>query len=214
MSIISSFESFAYKNATQTNENKIQFFSSNISYYKFKVAKCFYILYDPWRGNGCNIFKFGYTHNINQRLRAYRTSMPSVQIKLLVYSENAKTIEKIFKHRASNFLVYSKHEYVANNISVSKIKQICLDIIKTLNAIYEFETEDNLQKYNLSHIRKQDYNIDCKICLNKFDTHFKLQHHYDVRHALNSEYVCQLCGNHYINKLSLRLHVKKKHYSM
>lgn len=211
MSIISSFDSFAYKYATQPTEVKTQFISSNVSYHKFKVKKCFYILHDPWRGNGLNIYKFGYTHNINQRLRSYRTSMPSVQIKLLLYSENAKTIEKIFKHRAGKFLVYSNHEYVANNICLSKIKEICLGVIKTLNADFEFETEDNLQKYNLSHLRKQDNNIDCKICLDKFHSQFKLQHHYDVCHALNSQHSCDLCGNYYINKLSLRLHVKNKH---
>ena len=75
---------------TVTNENlKIKSTYSHLAelhdqlrmkrnYHKFKKGNCVYIITDRWREK--DYLKIGYTDNINERLRTYRTSMPYLNI--------------------------------------------------------------------------------------------------------------------------------------
>ena len=73
------------------------------NYHKFKKGNCVYIVTDRWREQ--NYLKIGYTDNINDRLRTYRTSMPDCKINFLVYLTENKLLEKCLKIKFENKLI-------------------------------------------------------------------------------------------------------------
>jgi len=113
------------------------------SYHKFKKGHCFYTVKDRWREKV--YLKIGITKNINTRLAAYRTSMPDVEIILLVYINEHEFLETSIKIKFKDILIQLNHEYLVD-IGDKKFIKMVKELIKYFNLDVTYEK--NLNKYN------------------------------------------------------------------
>ena len=213
---------------TVTNENlKIKSTYSHLAelhdqlrmkrnYHKFKKGNCVYIITDRWREK--DYLKIGYTDNINERLRTYRTSMPHLNIEYLIYLTEHKILEKCLMLKYSAKLVQKNHEYVID-ASVETLVKSIKSLTKYLNIDATEETElalynEPYKVYNLVFV-DQDGNIEDNtdaIDLESEEEKNKSEVKYEVEEKLEPEiYKCDVCSKEYKLKGNLANHLIKVH---
>jgi len=111
--------------------------------HKFTEMPCVYIIYDP-DGKFAK-YKIGFSDNINERLRADRTMVPNLQVKLILYTTHNKLFEKIIKIRYADFFETLSHEWIIYD------GQKLIDGFMEIDKACGFNSlpELNLWKYNL-----------------------------------------------------------------
>jgi len=141
---------------TQTQEFKnlntaFMVSKSKHSYYKFQKGGSFYLISDAWLSCNCENREFRHKVgiegvDINRRLAEHRTTMPSIQLDFLMYTEDYELLEKCmlrrFKEQRKPFL---NHEYIYN-IPKEKLIQSVIMIAKYLKVDYCIE--DSVERYN------------------------------------------------------------------
>ena len=215
---------------TVTNENlKIKSTYSHLAelhdqlrmkrnYHKFKKGNCVYIITDRWREK--DYLKIGYTDNINERLRTYRTSMPHLNIEYLIYLTEHKTLEKCLMLKYSAKLVQKNHEYVID-ASVETLVKSIKSLTKYLNIDATEETElalynEPYKVYNLVFV-DQDGNIEDNTDAIDLESEEKKnkcesEPESEVEEKLEPEiYKCDLCPKEYKSEGTLVNHLKKVH---
>ena len=188
------------------------------NYHKFKKGNCVYIITDRWREK--DYLKIGYTDNINERLRTYRTSMPHLNIEYLIYLTEHKTLEKCLMLKYSTKLVQKNHEYVID-ASVETLVKSIKSLTKYLNIDATEETElalynEPYKVYNLVFV-DQDGNIEdntdaIDLDLESEEKKNKCESEPEVEEKLEPEiYKCDLCPKEYKSEGTLVNHLKKVH---
>jgi prophage antirepressor-like protein len=128
-----------YKKLTRNHNN----LKLKRSYYQFKKKDCFYIVENDWVKT--QYYKIGMTDDINDRLQTYRTAMPNVKIRYLIFTNKNKLVEDMVKARYESDFIYLNHEYIHN----VKLSDIILSITKLVKYLrIKHVVEDNLNMYN------------------------------------------------------------------
>jgi hypothetical protein len=113
-------------------------------YHKFDEKPCVYIVQNPNDIYGARC-KIGKTDNMNERLSAYRTSMPSVKVRLIFYTEYSDLFEKVVKRKYADHLEFNSHEWVF--FDLGKLIQSFYDLDRMCN--FNSLEEKELWRYNL-----------------------------------------------------------------
>lgn len=109
--------------------------TKKISHYKFPKGDCFYILNNP---DNKIKFKVGFSGNINNRLKMYRTSIPDIKIIYLVYLKEAKLLEEAILKK------FSENRMPNHEILLVQSEKI----IKSARYL--------LQKYDVRYVENND----------------------------------------------------------
>lgn len=133
------------KEKSQEVENKFKLLLYKRNYHKFKKGPVFYIISDL--DSVTKKYKVGIDHvDVNIRLQQHRTTMPSVKLNFLVYTDKNSIIEQVmltkFDGCRKNHL---NHEWIMEvdlDVLITSVKFI-VDYIH-LNATYE----DDIESYN------------------------------------------------------------------
>ena len=221
---------------TVTNENlKIKSTYSHLAelhdqlrmkrnYHKFKKGNCVYIITDRWREK--DYLKIGYTDNINERLRTYRTSMPHLNIEYLIYLTEHKILEKCLMLKYSAKLVQKNHEYVID-ASVETLVKSIKSLTKYLNIDAKEENElalynEPYKVYNLVFVDQDgniedntdaiDIDLESEEKKNKCESEPEPEPEPEVEQKTEPEiYKCDLCPKEYKSEGTLVNHLKKVH---
>ena len=111
-------------------------------YYKFHKGACFYVVQNEKE------YKAGFDGiDINERLRSYRTLKPTLKVRYLVFSENAKLIEDSVLTRFKIKKQEPNHE-VLINVELHDIAESVKTIANFLNFEIAVTTEEELETYN------------------------------------------------------------------
>jgi hypothetical protein len=124
-------------------QNKHKIILQRREYYKLERGKCFYII----QVNDTD-FKIGFEGvDINERLRAHRTSIPHLKLCYLVYSADAYLIEQSLLRRFDRYKIELNHEFIT---SVSPF-----ELISSTQTFVDF---CNLKVHNVSGETMEQYN--------------------------------------------------------
>ncbi len=81
---------------------------------KVEKGMCLYII-----GIGNESYKFGITSDLNNRLQAYRTSIPNIKMERIVYIKEAKQVEDAIKFKfENNHIPYNNHEIFMGDLRI------------------------------------------------------------------------------------------------
>jgi prophage antirepressor-like protein len=133
--------------------NKLLSYQKKHSYHKFKKGSCLYIISDSESclcTDGCvrkNKYKIGIEGtNINRRLQEHRTSIPTLRIDYLIYTEDSLYIEtsvlKKFKDRLTPFQNHEWFYGVKFENMIEFIESFC-DMMNI-----EHTRDENVELYN------------------------------------------------------------------
>ena len=111
--------------------------------WKFPVEGCVYILQNP--DDKYNKYKIGLSTNINTRLTSDRTMIPSIKVRLLMYTEHYDMFERNIKIKYADKLELPSHEWVFEDLD--RLIQSFKDIDKACG--FNSRTETNIWRYNL-----------------------------------------------------------------
>ncbi|NDE13727.1 KilA-N domain-containing protein [bacterium] len=112
-------------------------------YHKFQKGSGFYII----RASD-DAFKIGFDGvDINERFRAYRTSIPSMKVMYMVFSPDAALIEKCMLSRFRDFRVENNHEFLGG-LSLLELTTSVDTLLKYCKIPYEPVEEKEIEAYN------------------------------------------------------------------
>lgn len=114
-------------------------------YHKFQKGSCFYIL----RVNDTDL-KIGYEGiDINERLRAYRTSIPKAQLCTLIFTKYASFVEQGMLSRFSEKRVELNHEFLTG-IPPADVHHAAQTLLQFCNMPFELVDQAAIDQYNQS----------------------------------------------------------------
>jgi len=114
-------------------------------YHKFQKGPCFYII----RVNDKDL-KIGYEGvDINERFRAYRTSIPKAQACFIIFTYHASFVEQGMLNRFSQKRVELNHEFITD-VSPADIVHAAQTLLQFCNMDFELIDQDAIDKYNES----------------------------------------------------------------
>jgi len=114
-------------------------------YHKFQKGSCFYVL----RVNDTDL-KIGYEGvDINERLRAYRTSIPKAQLCALIFTKDASFVERGMLSRFSEKRVELNHEFLTG-IPPADIGHAAQTLLQFCNMPYDMVDPEAIDQYNQS----------------------------------------------------------------
>lgn len=136
----------------QTNQEKLKKLEMNHKrllkqreYHKFQKGPCFYII----RVNDKDL-KIGYEGvDINERFRAYRTSIPKAQACSIIFTYHASFVEQGMLNRFSQKRVELNHEFITD-VSPADIVHAAQTLLQFCNMDFELIDQDAIDKYNES----------------------------------------------------------------
>jgi hypothetical protein len=107
-------------------QNKHNSMLKKQKYHTFMIGPCVYIWSDP--DSSVEKYKIGYTKNINERLKDFRTSVPNLVLNYLVFSHKAALLETNILSSFEDDLIHANHEIVSLQLDfiLDKIKQIMI----------------------------------------------------------------------------------------
>jgi len=112
-------------------------------YHKFQKGACFYIIQVDE-----NNFKIGFDGiDINERFRAYRTSIPLMKIRFMVFTPKASLIEECMLSRFHDYLVENNHEFISN-ISLLELTTSVDTLLKYCKIPHQLVSEEEIGQYN------------------------------------------------------------------
>lgn len=114
-------------------------------YHKFQKGPCFYIIHaDTER------FKIGYDGtDINERFRAYRTSIPHMRVCFMVFTPHADLLEKCLLLRFKDSLVETNHEFLTT-ISLLELTTTIDTLLNYCKIPYEKVSDEEIHRYHES----------------------------------------------------------------
>jgi hypothetical protein len=112
-------------------------------YHRFGKGPCFYII-----RAGEGVFKIGFDGvDVNERFRAYRTSIPGMTVLYMVFSPDAALIERCMLSRFREFLVENNHEFLGS-LSLLELTTSVDTLLKYCRIPHEPVDEKEIDLYN------------------------------------------------------------------
>jgi len=134
----------------QLNQEKLKKLETNHKrllqkreYHKFQKGPCFYII----RVNDKDL-KIGYEGvDINERFRAYRTSIPKARVCAMIFTKHASFVEQGMLTRFSEKRLELNHEFITG-VSHTDILHATQTLLQFCNMDFELVDQDAIDKYN------------------------------------------------------------------
>jgi len=112
-------------------------------YHKFKKGPCFYIIQARE-----DALKVGFDGiDINERFRAYRTSIPQMRVLFMIFSPKSAWLEESVLLRYHNFRVENNHEFIGD-ISLSELTGFVDTLIGYCRVPHEVVSAEEIALYN------------------------------------------------------------------
>lgn len=119
----------------------------NHHHHEFSTGPCIYLVQNP---DSPEKVKYGMigdheTSGINGRLRQYRTSMPEVKVRLIMYTLHSRKFEDMIRIKFEESLVRPAHEWIIESIDT------IIQAVKDINISCGFKgiLETDIHRYNL-----------------------------------------------------------------
>jgi hypothetical protein len=112
-------------------------------YHKFGKGPCFYII-----RAGEGVFKIGFDGvDVNERFRAYRTSIPEMKVLFMIFSPRAQLIEENMLARYRDFRVEQNHEFL-KELSLSELTGTVDTMVNFLRLPHQAVSAEEIALYN------------------------------------------------------------------
>jgi len=133
----------------QENQDKLKKLETNHKnlllkreYHKFKMGSCLYII----QVNE-NHVKIGYTDNLNERLKCYRTSIPNMKILFIIFTNKAHLLEQCLLSRYDDARIENNHEFLYD-LSLLELTGSIDTICKYLKFDSNIISQEEIDAYN------------------------------------------------------------------